>query len=196
MHVQLGLSRSGSTVTWQIMGDLLGDNVAKSHSYDRSDSRPTVITVRHPFDAAYSYYLSTRKKGDNSRPGMGAFGPIISSARAVMDCMDYGNVQCIVTYECWFPNTESLVRILSRALRVPVTDEKIYEIVHRRSIVANKAIADAMVKWENYDRETMIHGQHINGGGVGKWAGVFSPQVVEEAKAALGPFLERFGYRV
>jgi hypothetical protein len=177
--IQLGIPRSGSTVVWQIMAHLLGrDQVIKAHPADDEFLHlahlPKVITIRYPPDVIGSLW-AVREPEQQTEFDL---HEVITYAWNQFERLDRWLVEPFTTI-----HYEDLVSKdgigLSRSVlqagtffQKIIKDKELEEIISRYSLEANRAIAETMTSFEEYDRKSLIHGRHIGAVEPGSWVGV------------------------
>lgn len=187
--IQAGLSRSGSTVVWQMMTDLLSGPVCKTHAYADYGNLPCVVTVRHPLDAAASLW---RVHGRD--PDVDPLAAVENTAREVVRFIDQHTGPVLtVRYESWWPDMGQCLHTIAQFLGVPFDNDLYGRIILRRNVTANKAIADRVGTWSQHDAETLIHGLHVGTGRPGNRDELPAPVLLRGSRTLAG-FMERFGY--
>lgn len=186
--VQAGLSRSGSTVAWQIMGDLLGLPVCKTHEYIDYGELPVVVTVRHPVDAVASLA--------RVNPATDPVWVVGNTATEMMKFHErHKGPLLVLKYESWWPDLANCVTQIADFLDVRIGSEDYGRIIHRRNMAANKEIADRVGVWESHDPETLIHGNHIGSGRPDGRDALTASQRLTAARV-MGEFMHYFGYEL
>lgn len=198
--VQAGLSRSGSTVVWQLCDHLTKGMAAKTHGFGENGLRldlPAIVTVRHPFDAATSYWQSSKK--DQSTLSIAAFGPVFQSADQIIRYRtpQYEGPVKVIRYEDWFPDIDTLANAIGGFISEhigPISKADIERAAQKCSYESNRAIANRFSDFGEYDLSTHIHGRHLNGGHIGKWKQHVPESVADQAAERLINFMTKFGY--
>jgi len=160
--IQAGLSRSGSTLAWQVCKTLVSPReAAKTHGYNPTHKGiPVIVTVRHPCDAAISYHQASSKE---DKVSSGAFGPILSSSQNILRWVQHHDC-LVIKYEEWFPDVRQVVRQIANHLEIALHPNEIDEVANKHSYIKNYKHAQKQGEWKNYDPDNHIHGNHLNGG--------------------------------
>jgi len=167
-----GVARSGSTVCWQIINLLNRERVLKSHGF--SDCCPTmfrfdqiIITVRHPFDAYYSYKRIFGDKDETVQQwnDVGAFLLL----KKLQDSIGYRPDMDIafLKYEDFWDRDRERILFLSELIGKEVNEEELEKILSETSLSGNIEISNSGGQdhsYENKYRHTIlprIHSGHI-----------------------------------
>lgn len=171
-----------------------------------SDEVPVIISVRCPFDCAYSMALAKEKQmldDPNAHrsidlPGM-FFEKFVTSLYVYRSMMISGRQTLILRYENHAGKEGLLTRIekIAKFMNVEASNKKIQEIAEKFSIEKNLERSKKFKHFGEYDKETLIHGDHINHRSKGQSGfGLVGCgfQTVKELCAQHGGILTFFGY--
>lgn len=195
-----GLPGSGSTYTYQVIKEM-GFKVKKVHHYVK---RPMVkiITYRDPRDmiasAANRIFKEMQEQEGLKEVLYKSYDLLFDEVKVEEVYRNYKNDRCayLFRYEDYFNGNErQIIKEIAAILKKKLSDAEIDAIMEKFSIEANKKIADRIKKNEEYDPETMIHGNHISSGGkVGTWQELFDDEYKDFLKEKIGPLLIDMGY--
>ena len=180
--LQYSPGRSGSTLIAQILM-ILADEVEKMHDYIDTD-RPVVISYRHPCDMflsiwrifeeidtvedlneqAKKIFFFQRKKVKHS------VNYVISQYQIMHQYYDSDKTNLLLLcYENFFSDYDYTFTKLEEFFKISIDQEIRDSIVEQTSIAKNKNRAGKMKNFDEYDRESLIHGNHILTGEPGLW---------------------------
>ena len=102
----------------------------------------------------------------------------------------------MVRYELFCQGNEALfVRFLADNFMIPLTPERLGDILQITSIQTNIERSRQFSTFDQHDEKTQIHGQHIsNRGRSGAWRAHFTQGVEASVKEHLGQLLIDLGY--
>jgi len=138
-----GVPRSGNTVTWQILNSLLDGKVVRTHGFKDScpvfyDFKKAIVTVRHPYDVAYSLQ---RVDWYSKERNQEIWNDIMRwvSLKHFQQSMGYRPKLDLIflKYEDVWNKPEERIKILSNTLAINLNDEKILDIIFQTSIEKN-----------------------------------------------------------
>lgn len=187
--VQAGLSRSGSTLAWQIMCDLLKSPVCKTHEYIDYGKVPVVVTIRHPLDAITSLARASAKPE--------SLWIVKNTANEMLKFMDrHKGPILVLRYESWWPDLANCVTQIADFFGIQCIGDDLGKILLRRNMTANKAIADRLDSWDDRDATENLHGNHIGSGKVGQYKSSMGSSMKLIANRELHDFMNYFGYEL
>jgi len=176
-----GVARSGSTVCWQIINLLNDKRVLKSHGF--SDCCPTmfrfekvIVTVRHPFDAYYSF---KRAFGDKDPQDLlagqwndvGAFVLLKKLQSSIKYRPDMDIV--FLKYEDFWSKDRERILFLSEFIGKEINEEELEKILSETSLDRNIKISNSGgqdFSDESKYRDTIL--PRIHSGHVGEKRGI------------------------
>ena len=200
-YLHCGLPRSGSTVVWQIMNEVVPNKIIRSHEfYDVCpllySFKKIVCCVRHPYDV-YSSLLRTATK---SSPGQVekefekymnemkkwlfleklkmSFSTMISGVPDVL----------YVKYEDFYGRDRERVDYVLNYLESDLADREKDHIAQKFTVSKNIERASDLSGFEEVDADSQIHGNHV-GEKKGK---VFASSLDEETKQKIQETYEWF----
>lgn len=149
-----GIPRSGSTLIWRIANYIYNGEVFKTHDF-KYDKVKYIISIRHPYDIVISL-LNCGACGD-IHSAMNHFKRAYSEyERYLKSDHDY----IILKYEDFYNNHLYAIEQISKFLNISEVDPNILDKI---SLDSALKISDRLKKFSKYDKETLIHGNHING---------------------------------
>lgn len=170
--VMCGVARSGSTVVWQILRHLFGNEVVKRHPNEwEFDGRPIVSTIRHPFDVAASRYRVRL-----SRSGIDSGGWIGLEAELDVMKTHYNGLRSMVgmenfvllRYEDFWNNFEVVFLTIERLFGISIEKKTRDEMGVMFGLEANKKRASTLASFNDIDSDG-VHGDHIGLVVPGSW---------------------------
>jgi len=183
--LQYSPGRSGSTLIAQIL-IILAHEVEKMHDYIDTD-RPVVISYRHPCDMflsiwrifeeidtvedlndqAKKIFFFQRKKIKHS------INYVISQYNILHQYYDSDKKNLLLLcYERFFSDYDYTFNKLEAFFNISIGQEIRESIIDQTSLKKNKNRAEKMKNFDEYDRESLIHGNHILTGEPGLWGEV------------------------
>jgi len=137
-----GIPRSGNTVTWQILNSLTDGHVVRTHGFADScpllyDFSEIIITVRHPYDVAYSM----KRLGWYSKEKNKEIWSDLKNFTKVSQFQNLGyRADLKITYlkyeEVW-NKPEQRIRYLSDFLNKKLTNQEFKNVLYDTSIEKN-----------------------------------------------------------
>jgi len=194
-----GMECAGSTAIWQMIQQL-GVDVSKEHGYTASnENRIVFATLRDIRDVVTSLWrrecLGTKNDPDNYALGC------MKYVEARFHQMRYYEMDAnaeIIRYESFMSNPEGTFDRICQRLEIEVSPTRRRRIIAYCSLEKNKERADSMKEFSEWNRDNLIHGNHISTGGkIGSWndlAATLNPETVETIEEKSREFLLHFGY--
>ena len=198
-----GWTGSGSTLVCQ-MGDHLGLKVSKIHGYHVDNAHKVkLFMIRDPRDVISS---NARRESKHIFEEKGI--------RAAMEVeldkflrMAYHNSYyealadpstLIVKYEDFVKGKEEeLIKFLASQFGVQLSEEKLKHILHETSIDRNIERASKIQSFEDYDKKSLIHGNHItNKGASGRWKEDMDGDFRKIVHGKIGKLIIDTGYEI
>lgn len=168
MIVQFGLSRTGSTLVYRVMSYVANEGVAKCHipeigEYINADH--FFVTIRDPIDSFLSYVRVTEfPSSDNFRIEMRHIIPHINrrlQQRRQFEqiCSNIRSRATFLSYEDFYDNISYIIQKIKATGREFNIDEQ--TIINECGIKSAIDIQQRMGSFQEYDRVSHIHGNHI-----------------------------------
>jgi hypothetical protein len=158
----IGMERSASTVTWQMVKHLLDLDIEKTHEYVSGDS-DVVYTYRHPLEAYYSLQRCFGEVFPVSTGQKAAIEAIRNQAIVFNNLKEdekNGRKVLYLKYEDYYDDPFGRLDKIREFLNVGLCDhEKILELT---SIEKNNSRTRQQDTFGEFDKETGIHGSHID----------------------------------
>lgn len=193
-----GMESAGSTAIWQMIQQL-GVPVKKLHGYSSDPNRVTFATLRDMRDVITSLWrrecLGTKNDPDNYALGCLRY----VQPRFEQMCAYEGNSNAvIIRYEAFVADPGVILDLVAKKLRVDLTHERRAEILDYCSLQKNKERAATMTDFTEWNKENLVHGNHISTDGkMGSWqdlAATLKPETVQLIEDGAREFLVHFGY--
>lgn len=194
-----GMESAGSTAVWQMIHEL-GFHVTKEHGHTPSDANRWVFaTLRDPRDVVASLWrrecLGKRSDSDNYALACWRY---IRDRFPQMRRYEREREATIIRYEDFISDPGATLDMICQTLGKEITEERRNEILAETSLQKNKQRASAMQGFGEWDRATLIHGNHISSNGkVGSWQDLvpeLKSETIEHIEAQAHEFLVYFGY--
>tara|TARA_R110000823_G_scaffold109188_4_gene228826 strand:+ start:877 stop:1656 length:780 start_codon:yes stop_codon:yes gene_type:complete len=209
--------RSGSTVVHQILEEIIGDPVVKTHRLFadacpmEAESEIIFFCIRNPFDLVHSYMRYKNKKGISFEEIDEIFQdctPLIKFIKIMSDPLlkesfaaGVSSRLVIVRYEDYWStnNNLELVKYIAHKINPGLLDstytEKLKEISEKTSIDTNLKTAKGVTDGTPHDK---IHDQHISPdrGKPGQGGKLLHEKYKKYITENYGGFFEYFGYNL
>lgn len=195
--VMCGIPRSGSTLVWQILSEVLPHPILQTHpaSWEPDGTSLVVVTIRDPRDVAASLYRVRISRG-----GLGVGGP--EGLENVLQQMNlhFKGAQKILEgphlllrYEEFFWSMRVIWDALCRTfgLLIPPPDRERIEKMF--SLDANRERASKLKDF-NQVGEYHIHGDHVGEAVPGSWVRTLPEWAWPRMKEVCNPLREGWGY--
>jgi len=198
----IGWPASGSTFMYQVALELGLRAQRKKHGLRSAESEDfALFAYRDPRDVLCSH---ARRM---NRPLWDSDGPESAIRESMKRFIRKGYREAIyqsatmknvfmVRYELFCQGNEALfVRFLADNFMIPLTPERLGDILQSTSIQTNIERSRQFSAFDQHDEKTQIHGQHIsNRGRSGAWRAHFTQGVEASVKEHLGQLLIDLGY--
>lgn len=169
--IALGLPRSGTTLCKQIFKRVFND-ILFTHTLDDSFNDIDLFIIRDIRDAIVS--LKQTEKFDFSKlenrtdlDEVLNFNFVLDSAANIFPKTKADSF--ILRYEDFSLDKNIIYDSIQNKFNVILDENKRIELNEETSLEKNKSIQDQFSSFEQYDKESGIHGNHLNGGEIGKW---------------------------
>lgn len=185
----LAQPRSGSTYVRNIY-----KHVGFDFNMNHVGVVPTMVIVRDIRDAMLSYSIAlnmemkNREQIDQFLEGAGSF--ILQSASEILSAkyLDY-NIP-VLRYESFYHNPMIAFDVLRDRFNFDVDEDRALDAINSFSMVKMLDVQKKFADFSNWDRRTMIHGNHINGGDIRRWRYWFdSPEDLAHYESVLSDYL-------
>jgi len=169
MPVCMGMERSASTLSWQMLSQALGARLLKEHNYIDGNAK-CLYTYRHPIEA----YLSLRARFVDVYSASLACGHarkrICSQkdtyTKLIKDSKN-GRKVLFLKYEDYYYNPQKRLIDILEFFNISLSNKRFINILNETSIEKNFNVS----KGKNFgtiDETTKLHGNHINPSSMGK----------------------------
>lgn len=170
--VMCGIPRSGSTLVWQILSEVLDQDIPKTHpgDWDPDGVSLAVVTIRDPRDVAASLYRVRISRGGPEVGGPEGLDNVLRQLqmyfRSVPKVLKGPHI--LLRYEELFENIDLIwgVFLGEFGVRIPCTEQS--RIEEKFSLQANRERAACLKDFNEFD-EYRIHGDHIGPAVPGSW---------------------------
>ena len=169
--IALGLPRSGTTMCKQVFRQIF-KNVLFTHTIGEEFNDIDLFIVRDVRDAVVS--LKQTEKFHFERIEKEEDLDVILNYNFVLDAANniFPRVKedsIVLRYEMFTQNKESIYNFIEDNFNVILSDDLKKKITLETSVEANKEIQKQFGDFSKYDFDSGIHGNHLNGGEIGKW---------------------------
>lgn len=119
----------------------------------------------------------------------------IKIAVSAMDKYRASSAQCVLLrYEDFRDNYGVIFTALENALDVVLNEEFRKEMSVKHSIESNKKIAEKFKHFGEYDKTSLIHGDHVYKGSIGGWKEFVPEDLHGYLESSLSDALKKWGY--
>ena len=196
--VCMGMERSGSTLSWQMLCRALNTRLVKSHDYVEGSSK-CIYTYRHPADAYFSLRARFVDVYAASLAVSHARNRICSQKETynkLLKDSQKGRKVLFLKYEDYYNYPEKRLLDILQFFNVSIPQERFINIINETSIDKNFKLS----KGKNFgtmDEETKLHGNHINPNSLGRPGFFLNHSNIREMndEAMLQELCDIFGYR-
>lgn len=201
----VSVESSGSTFVWQIVNALDKRRTKKAHTlFPLRPGMFVFFVYRDPRDVICSY---AKRLYPDLIETEGLEAALIKAHTVLFVNLKRQNLiktflkakekqVCVIKYENYFGGDEGLlVDTIAERMKISLARRKRRELLQNFSIQKNKERADQLKIFDNFDRETHIHGNHISSNGkTGIWKSMFTEKVKQIVKENLGQLLIELKY--
>lgn len=194
-----GMESADSTAIWQMINEL-GLHVTKEHGYTPSDGNRWVFaTMRDPRDVVASLWKRQclGPRGDDDQYAMACWN-YIKDRFAQLKRYEEDSEATIIRYEEFIEDPGQTLDMICNTVGKQISAERRAEILEATSLETNKRRASAMKGFSEWDKDTLIHGNHVSSNGrVGAWQDVASQLrygTVQKIETEARDFLVYFNY--
>ena len=159
-----GMERSASTLTWQMMCNLTGDEVAKTHEYVKGAGK-IIYTYRHPVEAYYSL-----------RRCFSQIYPVATACQLALKAIKLqegiyerykkdaqaGRPVLFLKYENYYHHPQARLYAIAAFMEVGNDKFDVSQILEATSIQKNIVNSIGKGNFGNHDTLTGLHGNHID----------------------------------
>lgn len=194
-----GMESAGSTAVWQMIHEL-GLYVTKEHGYTASHGGHLVFaTLRDPRDVVASLWrrecLGKRSDSDNYAFACWRY---IRDRFQQMKRYENDSNATIIRYEDFINNPGATLDTICNTLGIDILEERRAKILEETSLEKNKQRSSVMRGFHEWDKTTLIHGNHISSNGkIGSWKDLvpeLKPETVDKIETEAREFLVYFNY--
>jgi hypothetical protein len=198
MIYQLSPPRSGSTLMWQILNELYGGEVIKTHKKVLDVNAIVFSSVRDFRDACISYMRVSNVDIHNlNKDVIDKFGGrYLKAIRNFDSTFNRLNHKYLIKYEDFYNDYDKLFDLIEIGLEIKVDSKRRDNIKQKFSFDANMKVSKKFDKFANeWDKKTKIHGKHLDKGEVGIWK-LFIKENLKKYYNNLFEFeLKKYGYK-
>lgn len=193
--IQFSPGRSGSTLVWNILKQLIGPNVQKTHHItSRQIDCKIISTIRDPRDILKSRLLITEKKITKSLIDCEIKLMLRHGMLKLIEIKNRSNV-LILKYESFWNNYDFIFDSLETFLNITITQTQRKQIDAKVNLETMKKISDKYSNFSNHDSETGVHGKHISSNPEpNQWKSIIPAEFHKYILEKLGKYLTEFGY--
>jgi hypothetical protein len=181
-----GIPRSGSTLVWNATKLILDNKPIKTHEYHKKYDK-NIISYRHPYDICVSLVNCGACCNYNS-----AVRHFITSYNKFIQYKRDDKRNLFLKYENFWDNYEYLIESISDHLEIKISKLDKLKIIMQIRVDEAQKISDKFKKFSKYDKESLIHGNHINGIKPEQWKELDQDQLNELTK--LNKYAKLMGY--
>ena len=183
---QYSISRSGSTVIWQILKYIFPDHTICKKHQPPQDTVKTVITYRDPRDRVASKWRKRNQNPDRQVTSRQQLQFLLDDNETQFNCLrEYleshsADNYLLLCYEHFYENFDYLFPRLETFFDITITQEQRQYIHDHFNVNSNKAVADSMPTFDAIDYNSGIHGNHIctrTKGAPGCWRRLIHPSL-------------------
>lgn len=145
--------RTGSTVAFQIVKELLGYAPSKYHNTD-AEFDLCVLCIRDPYYSISSMFRLNIGEMD------GLIDHHFQWASFYINNKDKKEI-LVIRYENYIKDPIARIKKIADFLSIQLTEDRILEIQNKTSIESNTKISETLKAFDVWSEETCIHGNHI-----------------------------------
>jgi len=206
--IQYGIPRSGTTVLWQALDHLFGNQakVRKSHAFvPYAPGRVVVIACRDPRETLCSWLRMKYRVSTPEKVRMNDLVWIckqpLRRGRSFLERYKrkYGphNALLMMRYENYFESFEYMCDAFSIFFETEIDEDSRAAIKDKFNVQSNKKIADKVGKHfrkERFDKTSKIHGGHVGRHPINGWKHVIPKRMMPRVKSMLRRDMVVWGY--
>lgn len=196
--VIFGMPRSASTFVWQVLGDVYGAGVVRTHVWlDADASIPVVLTVRDWRDCVVSYFRSHHPRAremdaEDVMQYVAKYQEFLWTLRRVWEPIQAEGRAPVLRFEEVVHDPARVYREARRWCHAPeVTEERLRGILDAHSIGVNRNIAANL---QAFDKNTLLQPQHVHEAEAGAWRRFVRQENAELLTDLLAEDLAAWGY--
>jgi predicted O-linked N-acetylglucosamine transferase (SPINDLY family) len=207
--IQWSPPRSGSTLVWQILDKLFEDPtytenkwlkpniVQKTHTLDYSKlDNPNyffITTIRNPIDCMVSFMTVNREEftKENIETNMKLYLNYFD----VLKLVKKSKYSVILRYEQFYDDFTVIYDTIEKVFGIKITTAQREEMNSTFSRTQNKKIANTMKNFDSWEKNSFIHGDHINSSKISYWKDKIPLQFQAGLEKAFAVALNTFQYK-
>jgi predicted O-linked N-acetylglucosamine transferase (SPINDLY family) len=207
--IQWSPPRTGSTLVWQILDALFEDPeyqenkwlkpniVKKTHALQHESlNDPTCVfitTIRNPIDSMVSYMIV--KKEPFTKESILKHIDMYKSNFNLIPLVQKTQHHTILRYEEFYDNYSIIFDAVEQLFSIKI-DQSIRDTISTRfSRKRNKEIADGLSGFEVWEKDSFIHGDHINSDSLSYWKTRVPGEYHDMIVSGFLTHLNKWGYR-
>lgn len=189
--IQFGPSRTGTTLIWQILNSIFHD-VKKIHNYVKCDDCYRVVTYRDFRDSLLSVMRINEHdiNVDNLTKDYNSF---YKKHLICLNNYKSDNNVLFLKYELFYNDYNYVYDEIEKYFNITISIEKRNEISNNVSLKKNKKTSDDLKEFKYFDKDTLIHGNHIHHPEPGTWKELNGVEQKHITNILIG-FLKKWGY--
>ena len=162
-YYQFSPIRTGSTLIYNILKELLPHNIQKIHTYIHNKNDTYFCTIRHPYNSVISLILC-EKKEINKKNLLRSISVYLQQGGKDIIQKNFINNENILKlkYEEFNNNIPFIIEEISKFLKIEVSEEKIKELTNKYNKENVKKITNKYSDFSGYCKDTHFHGNHIS----------------------------------
>jgi hypothetical protein len=197
--IQFSMPRTGSTLVHQVLVNMYPDHdVVKAHEWKKEYNNLKVVSTYRDLRAVLisNWRISANPKIADKIPRAAIDGFLSIIKRNSSKYIKYLNNNNVIMlkYEDFSTNFEFIFESLEGFFGTKFSEEVKQNAVKNCSFDAHKKIADKMGHWNNWDRKTMIHGNHLYSNKPDAWKDFLTEEDFKYLTKSLEKDLKKWGY--
>jgi hypothetical protein len=195
--IQFGPPRSGTTLVYNILKDIFPNKSVETRHYYRNKDRKfnTVVTYRNPLDSIASSILRYKLNPSDDVLKEQVLEFEKNGISTVLEVKNNENV-LMLKYEDFVNNYENIYNKLEIFFNTNISPHTRNLITSLYNIKATEKIISKMESYNEIDKETLFHGNHINlnKGKPNYYKKILSTEQIIYLKNVYKEYLSVFGY--
>jgi hypothetical protein len=162
-YYQFSPVRSGSTLLYNILKEILPHNIQKIHQYIHNKNDKYFCTIRHPYNSIISLMLCYKLEINEKNLCRNISIYLQEGGKYIIDKHFIENKNILkLKYEDFNNNIPFIIQEISKFLKIDVSKEKIKELTDKYSKENVKKITNKYSNFSDYCKKTHFHGDHIS----------------------------------
>lgn len=195
--VMCGIPRSGSTLVWQVLSEVLPGPIPQTHpaAWERDGESVAVVTIRDPHDVAASLYRVRISRGGVGVGGEEGLANVLKQVQIYFGAVPrvLESPHLLLRYEEFVYDRDVIWRAIWDSFGVEVLPPERERIERKFSLEANQKRA-AKLRDFNEVGEHHIHGDHIGPVDPGSWKWELPVETWERVRGVCGPIADEWDY--